>query len=39
VFGCVTESVEGEDGVSRCVIRTRDTVPASLSFRDDTSED
>lgn len=35
VFGCVTESVEGADGVSRCVIRTRDTVPGSLSFRDD----
>lgn len=35
VFGCVTESVEGADGVSRCVIRTRDTVPNVLSFRDD----
>jgi hypothetical protein len=35
VFGCITESVEGADGVSRCVIRTRDTVPGSLSFRDD----
>jgi hypothetical protein len=34
-IGCLTESVEGADGVSRCVIRTRDTVPASLSFRDD----
>ena len=39
VFGCVTESVEGEDGVSRCVIRTRDTVPGTLSFRNDGSED
>lgn len=35
VFACVTESVEGEDGVSRCVIRTRDTVPNSLLQRDD----
>jgi hypothetical protein len=35
VFGCVTESVEGADGVSRCVIRTRDTVPNALSQRDD----
>jgi len=35
VLGCVTESFEGEDGVSRCVIRTRDTVPGALSQRDD----
>jgi len=39
VFGCVTESVEGHDGVSRCVIRTRDTVPGALAMRDDGSED
>jgi uncharacterized protein Yka (UPF0111/DUF47 family) len=24
VFGCVTESTEGKDGVSRCHVRTRD---------------
>lgn len=38
-MGCITESVEGEDGVSRCVIRTRDTVPGALSQRDDRSGD
>jgi hypothetical protein len=39
LLSCVTESVEGHDGVSRCVIRTRDTVPNALSMRDDGSED
>ena len=35
LLSCVTESVEGEDGISRCVIRTRDTVLNALSQRDD----
>jgi hypothetical protein len=39
IFGCVTESVEGADGISRCIIRTRDTVPNVLSFRNDGGED
>jgi hypothetical protein len=39
VFGCITESVEGSDGVSRCIVRTRDTAPHVLSFRNDGSED
>jgi methyl-accepting chemotaxis protein len=38
-MGCITESVEGEDGISRCVIRTRDTVPNALSQRDDRESD
>jgi hypothetical protein len=39
LLSCVTESVEGQDGISRCVIRTRDTVPGALAMRDDGSED
>jgi hypothetical protein len=39
VFGCITESVEGADGVSRCVVRTRDFAPHILSFRNDSNED
>jgi methyl-accepting chemotaxis protein len=38
-LNCLTENVEGADGVSRCVVRTRDTVPNALSQRDDHESD
>jgi hypothetical protein len=34
-IGCITESVEGADGISRCYVRTNETIPNVLSFRDD----
>jgi hypothetical protein len=33
-IGCITESVEGADGVSRCYVRTHSTTNGILSFRD-----
>jgi hypothetical protein len=37
--GCLTESVEGADGVARCYVRTRDTNSNILSFQDDREGD